>query len=54
MGLEPANSPSDWKRQPENEDKLEGVVEWEPVDSADRALEHGQESEYHPVLETKY
>ena len=43
--------PGDWKRQPENKDELEGVVEWEPVDSADRTLEDGQESEDHPVLE---
>jgi hypothetical protein len=54
MGLEPANSPSNWKRQPENKDELEGVVEWEPVDSVDRALEDSQESEDHPVLETEH
>ena len=46
------DSPGDWKRQPENKDELEGVVEWEPVHGADRTLEDGQESEDHPVLET--
>lgn len=33
------NSPSLWKSEPEGEDKLEGVVEWEPVDGVDQALE---------------
>jgi len=42
---------SNWKRQPENKDELEGVVEWEPVDRVDRALEDSQESEDYPVRE---
>jgi len=37
------------KRHPEDEDELEGVVEWEPVDSAYSALEEGQESIHDPV-----
>jgi len=34
---------------PENGDKLEGVVEWEPVDGIDGALENSQERIDHPV-----
>jgi len=37
------------KSHPENEDELEGVVEWEPVDSADSALENSQEGIDNPV-----
>ena len=32
------NSPSLWESKPEGEDKLEGVVEWEPVDGVDQAF----------------
>lgn len=38
-----------WESKPEGEDKLEGVVEWEPVDGADQALKDGQETEDNPV-----
>lgn len=41
--------PSLGEGHPENEDELEGVVEWEPVDGVDGALEDGQESESDPV-----
>jgi len=34
---------------PEDEDELEGVVEWEPVNSVDSALEDGQEGIDDPV-----
>jgi len=44
------NSPGDWEREPEDEDKFEGVVEGEPVYGADGALKDGQESVNHPVL----
>lgn len=33
------NIPSDGQGQPQEEDKLEGVVEGEPVDNAQQALE---------------
>jgi len=42
--------PGDWKSQPENDDELEGVVKWEPVDSADSTLNNGQEGKNNPVL----
>ena len=32
-----------WECEPENEDKLECIVEWEPVDSTDSTLEYGKE-----------
>lgn len=38
------------QRQPEEEDKLEGEVEGEPVDDADKALEDGEAREHDPVL----
>jgi len=38
-----------WEGHPENGDKLEGEVEWEPVDGIDGALKNGQESIDHPV-----
>jgi len=41
----------DWECQPENKDELEGVVEWEPVDGADGALEDSQEGKDYPVRE---
>jgi len=41
----------DWEREPEDEDKFEGVVEGEPVYGADGALKDGQESVNHPVCE---
>jgi len=34
---------------PKDEDELEGVVEWEPVDSIDHALEDGEEGVNDPV-----
>jgi len=37
------------KSHPEDEDELEGVVEWEPVDGVDRALEDGEECKADPV-----
>jgi len=40
-----------WESEPENEDKLECVIEWEPVNSADQALKDCQESEDNPVCE---
>ena len=39
-----------WEREPQEENKLEGVVEWEPVYSADETLNDGQEAEDNPVL----
>jgi hypothetical protein len=48
-----SNSPGDWECQPENKDELEGVVEWEPVDGADGALEDSQEGKDYPVLNRK-
>lgn len=47
------NLPSYWKSQPEDKDKLEGVVEWEPVDRTDGALKDRQESKDDPVLESR-
>lgn len=32
--------PSLGKSQPEGEDQLEGVVEWEPVNNREQALKH--------------
>jgi hypothetical protein len=37
------------KRKPQEENKLEGIVEREPVDNADKALDHGEEREDDPV-----
>jgi len=37
------------KSHPEDEDELEGVVEWEPVDGVDGALKEAQESINNPV-----
>lgn len=45
------NLPSHWESEPENEDELECVVEWEPVDGADQALKDCQESKNNPVLD---
>jgi len=42
---------SDWERKPEDEDKLECVVEGEPVHRADGALKYGQESIDYPICE---
>jgi len=42
---------SSWESEPEDNDELECVVEWEPIDSADGALKNGQEREDHPVGE---
>jgi len=39
------------KCQPQQEHKLEGEVEGEPVDDVDQALNHGEESENDPVSE---
>jgi len=38
------------KRHVQDQSQLEGVVEGEPVDGVDGALEHGQEAEADPVL----
>ena len=38
-----------WKSEPEGEEELEGVVEWEPVDGVDQALKDGEEAENDPV-----
>jgi len=35
--------------KPEDEDELECVVEWEPVDSIDGTFEDSEESEHNPV-----
>jgi len=40
---------SNWEREPENKDELEGVVEWEPIHRTDGALKNGQESIDDPV-----
>ena len=40
-----------WEGHPEDKHKLEGVVEWEPVDGIDGALEEGQEGIHNPVGE---
>ena len=42
--------PSDWERKPEDEDKLECVVEGEPVHRADGAFKYSQEGIDHPIL----
>jgi len=39
------------KSKPEGEDKLEGVVEREPVNNRDQALKDSQKSEHNPVSE---
>lgn len=39
------------KSHPQNEDELEGVVEGEPVNRADSALEHCEEGENDPVCQ---
>lgn len=41
--------PSLGEGHPENKDELEGVVEGEPVDGVDGALDDGQESKSDPV-----
>ena len=40
-----------WESHPEDKDELEGVVEWEPVDSVHGALEKGKEGVDDPVGE---
>ena len=42
--------PSLRKSHPKDEDELEGVVEWEPVDGIDGGLNDSQEGVGHPVL----
>lgn len=42
--------PSLGQSKPKNEDELEGVVEGEPVNGIDSALEDGEECENNPVL----
>jgi len=37
------------KSHPENENELEGVVEWEPIDGVDSALKDSQEGIDNPV-----
>jgi len=39
MGIAASNLLEDGQRQPQQEDKLESVVEGEPVDDADKALQ---------------
>jgi len=43
------STPESRQGQPEQEDKFEGEVEWEPVDDVDKALNHSEEGEDHPV-----
>ncbi len=38
------NSPEGGQRQPQEENKLEGIVEGEPVDNADKALDDAAKS----------
>lgn len=42
--------PGDWECEPQNEEKLEGVVERKPVYNSENALKYSQESENNPVL----
>jgi len=42
-------STSDWECEPKNKNELECVVEWEPVNGVDGALEDGEESKDNPV-----
>lgn len=42
--------PSLRKSHPEDQDKLEDVIEWEPIDSIDSRLNHGQEGIHNPIL----
>jgi len=37
------------KSHPQNQDELEDVVEWKPVDGVDEAFENGQERVHDPV-----
>lgn len=39
--------PKDGQRQPQEEDELEGIVEGEPVNDADKALDHTAKSVSH-------
>jgi len=43
------SSTSHWEGHPEDEHELENVVEWEPVDGVDNALNHCEESIDNPV-----
>ena len=45
------DAPSDWEREPEDENELERIVEGEPVYGADSTLKDGQESIDHPILQ---
>jgi len=40
---------SDWECEPKNQDELECVVEWEPIDSVNGTLKNGQESKDNPI-----
>jgi len=42
---------SDWKSKPEHEEKLEGVVEGEPIDSINSAFKHREKCEHDPIRE---
>lgn len=44
------NLPGLRERHPQNEDKLEGIVEGKPVDSIHSALKDGQKGIDNPVL----
>jgi len=43
------SSTESWKSEPEGKNEFKCVVEWEPVDSIDCALEESQECENNPV-----
>jgi len=45
------NLPEGREREPEEEDKLEDVVEGEPVDDLNEALNHSEKREDDPVLQ---
>jgi len=40
-----------WKSHPQDEDELEDIVEWEPVDSVDQAFKDIQEGVNNPVCQ---
>jgi len=40
---------SHWESEPEDENELECVVEWEPIHGADGTLKNGQEREDNPI-----
>jgi hypothetical protein len=44
-------TPENRQREPQEEDKLEGVVEGEPVDHANKTLNNGEKGEDNPVCQ---